>query len=172
MSKRDSRKKPDMPDLSGPLSEAGKYIANKVWEAVNTGKELAEARNDKAERLAIYERIGDFISKQFGIQPKLGFQTAVHLAGQGDAAAADVALAPREVVAKVKKSLLMVRLEYLAENNSYSRVLSFWYVRGDKPARQTMSEGLSWDALPREVREQWQRDRDTPVTFRLYSEEK
>ncbi|MGA3237434.1 MAG: hypothetical protein ABSG03_14115 [Bryobacteraceae bacterium] len=174
MSKNDNRREPDSRDILGHAVEVVRHIVSAgsavVGNALDAGRELVEQQGDGAERLAVYERIGEFIAKQYGLQPKLGYQTAIHLTGLGDDAVAQVPPPPQAVIAVVKKSLLMIRLEYLAKGHEYSRVLSFWYLRGDKPTRQTVSEGLTWDTLPGDVRAQWQRDRE-PVAFRLYSEE-
>jgi hypothetical protein len=172
MSKNDNRQTPDSEGVFGQVVEAGKQLANAVWGVLDAGKEASDAQNDAAERLAVYQRIGEFITRQFKVPVRLGYATAVHMTGQGDEAVARVPVPPSEAVRTVKRSLIMIRLEYQAEGHEYTRALSFWYLQGDKPARQIVSEGISWDALPKEVREQWQRDRESPVVFRLYSEEK
>ena len=129
------------------------------------------ADQDLAERAAVYCLVANRCARFLDRPTDLIYPAVLKLCGEADANLTDgVPVPDPEVISALEKVLLQVTATYSAKGECAERTVLV--LLHDVPERQVreqkIMEEIAWEKIPEDVREQFIRGSQNPVTFTLY----
>lgn len=161
-----------------PLERAGTELLEMLAMLPELVMRL-EKDADVRERVRVYKDLASVVSKELELPAIVAFLAVMEVVDERDIDVREAVCGPHRpealdaaTIRRTRGLLLSATVTYQTENRrQVSAELGVYFLRGGKPVRTTVTEKLSWEDVPSDVRLSAIRDGETSFQFKILPKE-